>query len=204
MRNIYLFRGNSDMKKILTRFFYWINDIKKKNDFSRLKGIDMKNIDGDPLRYQELRKTLLLLPDNVLKRLRERKVRIVYNTDSNPVSGGKYAGYFRVDSNFIYIWDSGDKLEWQKMTLLHEVGHFIDYDVVSGDSWFSCINKDFHHAAYNERIYYNKKYGESGDYYRQNIKELFAQGFAEYFSRTSSEFEKECPQMRAMIHDLLK
>lgn len=45
------------------------------------------------------------------------------------------------------------------------------------------MNKDFHEAVYEEQKYYNKAYGDRGNYYRKNVKELFAQGFAEYFYR---------------------
>lgn len=180
---------------------FLVKTLHRTENFERLHSLIIKNIDGDPKRFVRLKKALLLLPDNVLRHLNDNQITIFYSKDAKPVGNGKYAGYYLPSEQLIYVWDNGSNgLYWQIITIIHEVGHFIDFSV--GENRFkSCVDKDFHDIAIDEQKYFNKFNTNQGNYYTANIKEYFAQSFAEYFLVPG--FKKKCPETALYIESLL-
>jgi len=191
------------MKQVLFKIAnYLVGKLNCADDFSKLEGIDMKNYDGDEKRFKRLKKALLLLPDNVLESLKNNQVTIIYSKNAKNVYDGKYSGFYVPSEQLIYIWDSGNRsIYWQVITILHEVGHFVDFTLGGGQGFKSCIDVDFHEICIDEQKYYNKFTTKEGNYYTSNIKEYFAQSFAEYFLVPG--FKTRCPETTKYIDSLL-
>lgn len=167
----------------------------KKTKFPRLEGINIINIDGNIQRFNKILKALNLLPDTILNIMKENELTIHYSKNSEPVEFGEYSGFYDRSENYIYLWDNGPlRTDWQQITVVHEIGHFIDFKL-GFSNYISCIDSNFHNICLDESIYYNK-YSE-GNYYQYNIIEYFAQSFAEYF--LVKNFEDYCPNTAMYI-----
>lgn len=167
----------------------------------KLEGIHIINVDGNNIRYIMIIGALTLLPDNVLELMKKKNVVIFYSKDTEQFSTEDYSGLFSRQENFIFIWDSGliGNWDWQVTTILHEVGHFVDYSV-GYHNFLSCADKNLHNIYDGEHKYY-KRYS-NGKYFTNNICEYFAQGFAEYF--LVERFKKECPDTSSYIECVLE
>lgn len=204
--SIHLFQEEFFM--MVGKFFNLVGQVFNrigKNDISRLNGINMINIDGNKRRFNMVKKTLLLLPDSVLNLIREKEVSIYYTKNEELLTTSRFvaAGLYSAQNNYIYILDDGDMhLEWQKTTLIHEIGHFIDFNLAEDVQWLSHGSLDLHEVAYESAGLYNRKYGESAEYYFENIKETFAQGFAE-FIRDRKTFEERCEHQSSFFEGVL-
>jgi hypothetical protein len=179
-----------------------VKNFKRDERCEILEHINIKNVDGDEQRFKRLKKALLLLPDNVLYQLIANNITILYSKNSKPVQNGKWAGYYAPSDQLIYIWDNGSgSLYWQITTIIHEVGHFIDF-TVGRNRFNSCIDTDFHEISLGENKYYNKFAEQVRNYYTNNIREYFAQSFAEYFLVPG--FKEKCPETTRYIEEVLK
>lgn len=165
----------------------------------RLSGLNIENMGGNDLRFLEIYNTLKILPNNILKLMKDTNLRIVYSDDSIPVNNGKSSGYYNGLSNHIYLWDSGEKdLYWQIITTIHEIGHFVDFQA-GMKNFHSLNNLDLHEIYDGEYTYFNKY--TNAKYYQDNIAEYFAQSFAEYF--LIKNFSKKCPDTAKNIKNII-
>lgn len=175
-------------------------------DLTRIEGIDFINNGGNPETFKELQKTLLILPNGVLNFMRERKLSIVYYNQDDFFKLGDFtsSGLYYHGTNRIFVHDDGHNLEWQKCTLIHEIGHFIDYHLESDKAkWLSFSAMDLQKSAAEAEVHYNIKYGEnSSEYWCSNIKEIFAQGFAE-FMLDRKNFVRKCKNQTVFFETIL-
>jgi hypothetical protein len=189
--------------RLISRLFecatYSFSDKDYAKNFERLEGIDIFNVDGNPVTYKKVFVALNLLPDSILQLIKDSGLKVIYSKDSKPVENGKYAGFYCHEDNYIYIWDSGlfGSWTWQVVTILHEVGHFIDIKV-GVNNFNSCADVVLHQICTDEHTYYDKY---SNDYFVSNIKEYFAQGFAEY--HLDKEFSEKCPETSSYIEGII-
>ena len=169
--------------------------------FKRIEGIDIVNIDGNKLRYLMILGSLTLLPDNVLKLMKEKEITLVYSKNREDFGEGNFSGSFFPYQNLIFIWDDGiaGNWGWQVTTTIHEIGHFIDY-TIGYNRFLSLSDTHLHNIYAGEHDYYKKYAG--GDYYTSNIREYFAQGFAEYF--LVDNFKTLCPDTSSYIEGVLQ
>lgn len=169
---------------------YSFSDKDYAKNFERLEGINIFNVDGNPVTYKKAFVALNLLPDSVLQLIKDSGLKIIYSKDSTPVENGKYAGFYCHEDNYIYVWDSGlfGSWAWQVVTIIHEIGHFIDIKV-GVNNYNSCADVVLHQICTDEHTYYDKY---SSDYFISNIKEYYAQSFAEYF--LDETFSEKCPE----------
>ncbi|PLS19190.1 hypothetical protein CVD28_01925 [Bacillus sp. M6-12] len=169
--------------------------------FKKLEGIDVVNMDGSKARFIMLLGSLTLLPDNVLELMKEKKVLILYSKSREGFIEGNYSGLFNGEENYIFVWDDGlrGNWGWQVTTLIHEVGHFVDYFVGGRNRFLSCIDVSLHNIYDGEHKYYERY--ANGTYYTSNIREYFAQSFAEYFLVTG--FKQQCPDTASYIETVL-
>lgn len=164
--------------------------LKGKEDFSRLEGLEIRNIGGNTAHFKELKRTLLLLPDSLLNFMRVRDVCITYT--GNPELFEKYGatGLYYSDNNHIMLYD-GCSLNWQKESMIHEIGHFIDFNLVIGRRrWLSKSSRELHATTNESNIHFKLKFGEGADYYINDITETFAQGFVEYILDQKTYFTR--------------
>lgn len=191
------------MKQLFLSLRQWVGKkLECTEDFSRLEGLKIRNVDGSKYRFNRLKKALLLLPQHVIQRLIDEDMEIVYSSDVRPVNNGRNAGFFSPSEKLIYVWDSGwFHMTWQLITIIHEIGHFVDF-AIGGNRFFSCIATDLHEIYEVEEKYYNRFHKENKEYFTNNIREYFAQSFAEYFMVPG--FKEKCPETARYIEDLLE
>lgn len=172
--------------------------------FERLEGINIRN-EGNSKRFKEIKRTLLLLPDGVLSLLKRRKVEIVYSNDKELFFDGevKAAGFFIPEYNTIYVYDFGKNLKRQKSTLIHEIGHCVDYHMGIGSRRWLSDQSYLHLSSIEIQKYYQGKYGENGLHYLSNEKESFAQGFSEFFLDKQSFFNY-CKKQYRYFEEVLR
>lgn len=168
--------------------------------YKRLSGIHVQNVDGGKFRYLMILGSMTLLPDNVLNLMKKQEVAIFYGKNREHFNSGNFAGFFHSEENIIFIWDDGldGNWGWQVTTTLHEIGHFVDY-TVGYNRFLSLTDTRLHNIYVGEHKYY-KRY-TNGNYYTDNIREYFAQGFAEYY--LVKGFQHECPDTALYIEGIL-
>jgi hypothetical protein len=169
--------------------------------FKKLEGINAVNIDGSKARYIMVLGSLTILPDNVLELMKQKDLLLIYGKNKEQFYDGNYSGIFNSNENFIFVWDDGVRGNWgwQVTTMIHEVGHFVDFQVGGHNRFFSCIDVELHNIYDGENKYY-ERYAH-GTYYTSNIREYFAQSFAEYFLVTG--FKQQCPDTASYIESVM-
>lgn len=183
--------------------FTWIRFITRfVFGYKRLEGIQITNVNGNDYRYLMILGALTLLPNNVLALMKKEGVTISYGKSRE---GDDFSGWYSPKQNTIFIGDDGiaGNWGWQVSTIIHEVGHFVDFSVgysVGYNRFMSIVDSRLHNIHAGEHDYYNKRV--DSDYYTKNICEFFAQGFAEYF--LVHNFKEECPQTSAYIKGILQ
>lgn len=158
------------------------------------------NVNGDQKRFEELRSYILVLPDNVLKLMKKKRLVIQYRKVEQDMINKNIAGFYNYDCNLIAIFDWGsENFSWQVITLFHEIGHFMDYSLGFKDYRSKCDLECY--QAYKRELCYFDKYNENSSYYQSNIEEFFAQSFAEY--HLFKDFKVRCPLTANYIENKL-
>lgn len=96
-------------------------ELFSKEDYTRLNGLEMKNIDGNAFRFAELRKAMITLPKSVLNEMIQSGTKIIYSKNEEPVNNGGYAGFYNTKDNLIYIWDDSLTSHQQFLAMLEAV-----------------------------------------------------------------------------------
>lgn len=168
---------------------------------NKLKGINVINIDGSNVRFLMILGALTVLPKNVLELIKKKETIIFYGKNPQHFADGDFAGLFHSEENYIFVLDDGlfGNWGWQVTTILHEVGHFVDYSI-GYNNFSSCGDVVLHNIYGGEHKYYERH--SNGSYFQNNIREYFAQSFAEYF--LVAGFKQECPDTYLYIEDMFE
>ena len=164
----------------------------------KIIGIRIQNINANPVRFMMLLGALTLLPDNVLDFIKKKELMIFYKRCGDEHFNRKSSlnkrcvGEYRKDNNTIIVYDDGfyGNWYWQVMTILHEIGHFIDFSLGNNKTYKSSEDKKLHDIFLSEKQYYVRY--PKGNYYSNNLREYLSQSFAEYF--VDNEFKNKCPK----------
>lgn len=143
------------------------------------------------------------MPTIVKEKVVERglMIRFVSEDEMVEVVNNKNVLGFYCDANLevIYI-KNNQSYENLKNTFFHEIGHFVDKYIgrATGCDFISLVEKDLHEIACNESKVYDFFY------YRENIKEYFAQSFSEFImnSETAKKMPKTSMLMGAYVEAL--
>ncbi|WCK57320.1 hypothetical protein PP175_29460 (plasmid) [Aneurinibacillus sp. Ricciae_BoGa-3] len=189
------------LKKLVKNLLYVVWDLVwiRYRSVAYLEGIDMENIDGNAVAFRRLQQAFLVLPESVLNTLKKQRVTFYYMR--TPFGSEKVSGRFYGAGLVIHIYDDGGLFgnwDWQTMTIIHEIGHFIDFNA-GKKRYLSCTDTGLHEIYNDEHRYYNKY---TTDYYTSNIREYFAQSFAEYF--LVKGYQENCPATSIYIEGMMK
>lgn len=124
------------------------------------------------------------LPQIVKDKMKEKNliVRLVEEDEMLELgSSNRVLGFYSIANIEIIYIKSNQSYDRLENTFYHEVGHFVDRYIGEkiGCQFISLNEKDFQEIAFDESHAY------SFDYYRQNIKEYFAQSFAEFIKQSN-------------------
>jgi len=148
-------------------------------------------------RYEDEKKHLALLPENIIDFLLKHNLRIYFVDEQklyDSVTDTQYDGYYYGDSNSIELSKTG-----LKSIVLHEVGHSIDYLMPDYLGFSSEEDKEFINIYKKEKdILYN-----DNSYPRSTPAEYFAEAFQDYFINRMSLMEK-APLTYKYIDKLVK
>ena len=179
--------------KIITKTITYYKHQKKVNIKTR------KKIKRKRYKYNKHKMSIYSvkkqLPQKVYKLFHSSKNNVIVTNPRDKLlkkHGSKISGVFSITENGTRI----AVREYDKGTLLHELGHFLDYktNYISTKSDFIKIYKA-------ERNKYEKS--KISSYYRNSSEEYFAECFSDYCLHYK-KFRKQCPKTAKYIKKIVK
>lgn len=147
-------------------------------------------------KFEFLKQCMNEVPTIVKEKLAKRNLLIRFTDEEDVVgvTGDKNVLGFYCDAGMEVIFIKCNQSYFNlKSTLFHEIGHFVDKYIgrFCECDYISLIDEDFHEVAIKEQKIYNF------DYYKNNIKEYFAQSFSELL--LNSNIIKLAPQTKSAM-----